>query len=120
MKNLQSIIIQKPVYLNDWRDRQLQGLMNDFEVNHVEGNILFASYGQENYNGQAFVLLEKAGKLYEINADTSSWYGLEGQFEPEETTLEALAYRLTHGTMGEDNYTSNIFADELKQFLGIE
>lgn len=52
-------------------------------------NILFASYGEDNYSGNAFVLFEKDGKLYEVNGSHCSCYGLEGQFEPEETTLEA-------------------------------
>lgn len=82
-------------------------------------NILFASYGEDNYSGDAFVLFEKNGKLYEVNGSHCSCYGLEGQFDPEETTLEAIRYRLLEGTMGRDAYSDNEFADELMQFLGV-
>jgi hypothetical protein len=83
-------------------------------------NILFASYGTDNYSGDAFVLFEKDGKLYEVNGSHCSCMGLEGQFEPEETTIEALRNRLVDGTMGTDDYSDNEFAVELKQFLGID
>jgi len=82
-------------------------------------NILFASYGNDNYEGEAFVLFEKQGKLYEVNARHCSCYGLEGQFEPEETTIEALSFRLVNGSMGANRYADNEFANELKSFLGI-
>ena len=44
---------------------------------------------------------------------------LEDQWEPEETTIEALAHRLINGTMGTDLDSDNEFAKELKEFLGI-
>lgn len=83
-------------------------------------NVLFASYGQDNYSGDAFVLFEKDGELFEVNGGHCSCYGLEGQFKPEATTLEALAHRLTAGTMGTDSYSDNEFAKELKTFIGLE
>lgn len=83
-------------------------------------NILFASYGYANYSGNAFVLFEKEGKLFEVNGGHCSCYGLEGQFDPEETTLEALRHRLIEGKMGQDDYSDNEFANELKQFLGVQ
>lgn len=83
-------------------------------------NILFASYSYANYSGDAFVLFEKEGKLFEVNGGHCSCYGLEGQFEPEETTLEALRHRLVDGKMGQDDYSDNEFANELKQFLGVQ
>ena len=82
-------------------------------------NILFASYGCANYEGYAFVLFEKEGKLFEVNGGHCSCYGLEGQFSPEETTLEALSHRLINGKMGQDDYSGNEFANEIKQFLGV-
>lgn len=82
-------------------------------------NILFASYGEDNYSGDAFVLFEQDGKLFEVNAGHCSCHGLEGQFNPEETSLESLKYRLIEGKMGVDDYSDNEFAKELKHFLGI-
>lgn len=83
-------------------------------------NILFASYGQNNCSGDAFVLFEKNGELFEVNGGHCSCYGLEGQFTPEATTLEALAHRLTAGNMGTDSYSDNEFATELKNFIGLQ
>ena len=81
-------------------------------------NILFASYECGSYDGDAFVLFEREGKLYEVNASHCSCYGLEGQFEPGVTTLDALRYRLTKGTLGIDRI-ADVFATRLKWFLGI-
>lgn len=58
-----------------------------------EEEILFASYGGGSYEGDATVIWRRGGKLYETHGGHCSCYGLEGQFEPEETTLEALALR---------------------------
>jgi hypothetical protein len=80
--------------------------------------ILFASYSVGGYEGNAFVLFERYGKLFEVNAYHCSCYGLEFQFEPQETTIEALAYRLTNGTLGREG-RYDVFADKLKWFLGV-
>lgn len=78
-------------------------------------NILLASYTYEDYSGDAFVLYEKDGKLFEVHGGHCSCYGLEGQWEPEETTVEALRHRLEKG------YGMEAYVDELKQVLdGLE
>jgi hypothetical protein len=58
-----------------------------------DSNILHAVYNHEGYEGSAFVLFKKGGKLYEVSGSHCSCYGLEGQWKPEETTWEALAIR---------------------------
>lgn len=80
-------------------------------------NVLLASYGNANYEGGAFVLFEKDGKLFEVNGGHCSCYGLEGQWEPEETTAEALQHRLDKGELGKDSYCDNEFHSELLQVL---
>lgn len=55
--------------------------------------VLLAWYGDGSYCGSSFVLFRKDGKLYEVNGSHCSCYGLEGQWEPEETTVEALRMR---------------------------
>ncbi|AEH03461.1 hypothetical protein AVT69_gp035 [Pseudomonas phage PhiPA3] len=73
--------------------------------------ILFAAYDDsEGYSGYSFVLFEREGKLYEVNASHCSGYDLEGQWEPEETTIEAL--EVTRG-----GYFVGIYDDQLKDFL---
>ena len=83
-------------------------------------NILFASYGAANYSGDAWVLFEQDGKLYEVNGGHCSCYGLEGQWEPEEVHLTELENRLIKGTFGEDDWSDNNFKKELCEFLGVE
>lgn len=123
MKDLETIKYQQPVYLNNWAKCKQAQMVVDFQELKIVTNccirILFASYGYGDYSGQAFVLFEESGKLYEVNGQHCSCYGLEGQWEPEETTLEALKYRLENGNFGKSNDYDNDFADELKEFLGI-
>lgn len=60
----------------------------------LEGaELLLAWYGYGDYRGSSFVLFRKEGKLFEVNGSHCSCNGLEGQWEPEETTWEALALR---------------------------
>lgn len=88
---------------------RIDNKMKDYE----EVNILFASYTYVCYDGSAFVLFEKDGKLYEVNGSHCSCYGLEGQWEPEETSLESIEYRLRNGDYAFDNCSK-----ELAGFLG--
>ena len=101
-----------------WREKKSK--MERALVDWQDVHILFASYGAQGYEGDSFVLLEKDGKLFEVNAGHCSCYGLEGQFKPSEVTLIELEHRLVKGKMGEDNYSGNEYAKELKEFLGIE
>lgn len=88
-------------------------------------NILFGYYSCLDYSGSAFVLFEQDGKLYEVNGSHCSCNGLEGQWEPEETDLKVLEKRLNDGKLGR-GYTGygggyeNEFANELREFLGID
>ena len=55
--------------------------------------ILMAWYGYGQYDGEAFVVFERDGKLYEVHGSHCSCNGLGGQWEPEETSWEALEMR---------------------------
>jgi hypothetical protein len=68
-----------------------------------DNEILFACYDTPSYEGYAIVLFERDGKLYEVHGSHCSCYGLEDQWEPEETTWPALAMRVT----GKDSYYHN-------------
>lgn len=63
-----------------------------------DATVHIAWYGYGDYSGSAFVLYEKNGKLYEVNGSHCSCNGLEDQWEPEETTWEALAHIVRNGT----------------------
>lgn len=119
----------KTFWLNDWSlnaedvdKTELEAMVHDFEIemSTLEGaTILLASYEYECYEGSAFVLFERDGKLYEVNGSHCSCYGLEGQWEPEETTSEALLNRLDKGNLGSDYYDKSTFADELREILNL-
>ena len=88
------------VYFNDFKDKK--DLMEQFEIdeNKLAGvEILFASYGGGYYDGFAFVLFSKDGKLYEVNGSHCSCYGLEGQWSPEEVVIEELLHRIKKGML---------------------
>ena len=59
----------------------------------ADDDILFASYGGDAYDGDAVVIYERDGTLYEVHGSHCSCYGLEDQWEPEATTWAALAMR---------------------------
>jgi hypothetical protein len=110
---------ETPPYSNAESWKKLKAEM-DVAIKEWENiNILFASYGYESYSGDAFVLVEIDGKLNEVNGGHCSCYRLEGQWEPEETTLEALQHRLINGRLGRKDYAGNEFHEELKVFLGV-
>ena len=88
-------------------------IISAFDSNHqFEGTIKEVSSNA--------ILLEKDGKLYEVNGSHCSCYGLEEQWKPEEVMLSELENRLLNGTFGEDDYSGNEFKKELCEFLGVE
>jgi hypothetical protein len=73
-----------------------EDVLNEFKApaDALDGaELLLAWYGTGSYDGNAFVLYKKDGKLYEVNGGHCSCHGLEDQWEPEETSWEALALR---------------------------
>ena len=108
-----------PTYGNKEAWERDKSIISNIDREWENINILFASYGCDNYQGDAFVLFEKDGKLFEVNGSHCSCFGLEGQFNPEETTLDALKLRLIDGRLGFDDYSGNAFSNHLKEFLGI-
>ena len=104
--------------IDSWKRKKIE--MKEALKKYSDKKILFASYGYANYSGDAWVLFEKEGKLFEVNGSHCSCYGLEGQFEPEETDLKALEFRLQKGTWGLDGWSDNNFREELIKFLGVK
>jgi hypothetical protein len=66
----------------------------------TDEEIVVAVYEYGNYEGSAFALFQRDGRLYEVHGGHCSCYGLEDQWEPEETTAEALRDRLEKGRGG--------------------
>jgi hypothetical protein len=83
-------------YLHEWVDRA--DVIRDFAAEEIEDfptdeEIIIADYTYEDYSGAAFVLYEQDGKLFEVNGSHCSCHGLEGQWDPEETSIGALKLR---------------------------
>lgn len=82
------------VYRGDWSEED--DMLREFciEPEVLEGvEILYAWYEYESYSGSALVLYRKDGKLYEVNGSHCSCFGLEEQWDPEETNVEAISLR---------------------------
>jgi len=124
------------VYLNNWKDGTAEDVFRDFDGARwgnyrndedqlplaekppfAGAEILLASYGTPSNEGYAFVLFRRDGKLWEVNGSHCSCFGLEGQWQPEETTADALRRRVKEGTLGKGDYEENPFAAELLQVL---
>ena len=115
-----------PLLLNNWQENTVNEVFRDFceygeevserpEFKNVE--ILLASYGTPSYEGYAFVLFKRDGKLYEVNGSHCSCYGLEGQWNPEATSAKELLKRVDEGHLGAAGYGDNPFANELREVL---
>lgn len=109
------------VYLHDWTTKE--EMIRDFGIqdSEVEGvNVIVASYTYEDYSGDAYVLFEKDGKLFEVHGGHCSCYGLSennysgstgGQWQPEQIEIEALKHRVEKG------YWNNDVLNEVKEYL---
>ena len=86
-------------YINDWENSTKDEILDEFEFegDRSKIEILFASYTYEWYIGEAFLIVKKENKLYEVNAGHCSCYGLENQFNLEETSIEQLEFYLEKG-----------------------
>lgn len=79
------------MYLNNFTDNK--NILEEFQApsDALDGcEVLYASYNYGCYEGDALVIYRKDDKLYEVNGGHCSCYGLEGQWQPEETFPEAL------------------------------
>lgn len=138
MKTIEELKKQEPLFLEDWSESKLDGLLIDFfDINryndtcdnlvrekkivfdHDKINVLIAYYTYANYSGSAWVLFEQDGKLYEVNGSHCSCYGLEGQWCPEETDLETIKFRINEGELGKSDWNEYNYQKEIKEFLGL-
>lgn len=91
-----------PLFLEDLKGMShadlIEHIMSDYEttpedLKGIEFLIAYESTGSYGCDSSSFFLFKRNGKLYEVNGSHCSCYGFEGQWEPEETTLEALKQR---------------------------
>jgi len=108
------------IWLNDWKGFSVEQIENLFGLSRGELssiNLLLASYSHSDDSSYAFLLFYLDDCLYEVNASHDSEIDFNGQWQPEETSDEALRFRLTRGNLGSKEASNNIFADELKAIL---
>lgn len=103
-------------YWEESKERMDKALAAD-EFHGVE--VLFAAYTNEGYSGDAFVLFRRGGSLFEVNGGHCSCYQLEGQWEPEATSVEAIRRRLDvphpYGAVGEFKSALELALEKLEQ-----
>lgn len=56
----------------------------------TDDELIVGIYHLDSYDGDAFVLYKRDGKYFEVNGGHCSCFGLEDQWKPEETSLEAI------------------------------
>ena len=79
-----------------------EGIMEGFEISGDPpwDEVLVAIYDMHPYDGQAEVIFRKDGKLFWAGGGHCSCYGLEGQWNPTEMTLDAIRHIAKDGTDG--------------------
>jgi hypothetical protein len=78
-------------YQDGWGS--VEDMCADFCIDASElkgAKVLYALREYGDYCGSCFVLFKRDGKLYDVNGSHCSCYGLEDQWSPEETSVEAL------------------------------
>jgi len=109
------------VFDGDFEDEQ--DIIGAFEIDQKElqgAFILYATYECGGYEGSAFVLFERNGKLYEVHGGHCSCNGLEGQWQPEETTVDALVHCIKNGRLGQGYIGEDVFGQKLLDMLVAE
>lgn len=117
----------EPQYLHDWKEHGRDGMISDFGISEdrLSGmNILVASYTYECWSGDAYVLLEQGGTLYEVHGSHCSCFGLSEngiggettQFQPDPVTPAEIRHRLEKGTWGEEDKIREITLAALEAF----
>lgn len=105
-------------------------LFGDFESDQdVFGNfgidvrddvyILIAEYYIDGYEGSAWVLFIENDKLWEVCGSHCSCYGLEEQWEPEETSVEELSHRMEHGKLGSYSHDAGQFKHAMERIMNL-
>lgn len=87
--------VDEGIYLKIFDGRE--SVESNFETTlDADVNILLAFYEYEDYEGDAYVLFEQQGQLFEVHGSHCSCYGLENQWEPEIISLEYLQKNTTY------------------------
>lgn len=103
----------------NWTNEEIAKIFDE-DISSFEGvNIIFAAFIGDTYDGEAFVLFKRNGKLYEVDGSHCSCFGFEDQWDPEEASIAELRHRMDNGRLGEGHAVGGFdnFADELREVL---
>lgn len=117
MKTIEELLKQEPVFLEEFKNQEQ--VFSEFDAKDLitTERVLFAAYTNYSYEGEAYVLFERKGKLYEVFAyycSCCSSYELEGQWSEKEVILIDLENKLH-----DDSFASD-YKEELCEFLGVK
>jgi len=92
----------KQIFINDFAKATEKEILDTYQVSDHDralvGKIIFADYTYEDYSGSSLVIFESVdGELYEVHGSHCSCYGLEDQWEPEQTSLDYYKESLSRG-----------------------
>lgn len=83
--------------LNNWKGCSQKEVLADFEYHgEFTGEIILADYDIDGYDGSAYVLFTRDGKLYEVSGGHCSCMGLEDQWDEEEVSPLEIVDRLNN------------------------
>jgi len=111
-------------YLNDWASMNWDGetgeaaMLREFAIDKSEidgAEVLVASSINEGYDGSAYVLFRRGGRLFEVHAAHHSHYGLDGQWIPEEADADAILHRIEKGKWGEEANVKEAVIEALRK-----
>ena len=92
--------------------------LSDQELSDLyRAKIIIAWYTYECYEGEAYVLYELDGVLYEVEGYHCSCYGLEGQWNPTETNVETVKHISEKGTRYNGEGHKRTFIDAFEAYL---
>jgi hypothetical protein len=87
-------MISNPIFLGNFSCAE--DVWREYEASpqdYPDIYFIYADYDTGDYQGASLVIFVRDGKLYEVNGSHCSCNGMEGLFEPEETTFSALMFR---------------------------
>ena len=110
----------KTLWLADWEETGFEGMKIDFEIKGDEYddiNVIVGYYNYEDYEGDAMVIFEHKDKLFTVEGGHCSCYGLEGQWNPDEITIDYLNHRALNGLFAYNNDHNNEIKNHLKEYI---
>lgn len=87
----------------------------NFDIQLDNENILFAEYVSGDYSGNAWVVFEHNGELFEVHGSHCSCNGLEGQWSPESTSAEEILFRLERN--GHNEFNTPTLKEIMKNYM---